>query len=74
MDIVFGDCVALGGHCYALILVYETTRYFWLYDMSSLSSTSITSVLKKFKPEAVQLTKRFHANFYRKLIGRNVLR
>ena len=26
-DIVFGDCVALGGHQYALILVYVPTRY-----------------------------------------------
>ena len=26
MDIVFGECVALGGHCYALLLVHVATR------------------------------------------------
>ena len=42
MDIVFGYCVALGGHRYVLLLVDVATRYCWLYGMSSLSSTSIT--------------------------------
>ena len=45
-EILFGDCVALGGHCYALLLVDVATRQFWIYGMSSLSSTSITSALE----------------------------
>ena len=55
MDIVFGDCVALGGHWYALLLVDVATIYCWLYGISSLSSTSITSALEKLKSEAGQL-------------------
>ena len=73
MDIVFCDCVALGGHRYTLILVDLATRYLYIYWMSYLSSTSITSALDIFNSEAGQLPKRFHFNFNRKLIGGNVL-
>ena len=34
MGIVFGGCVALGGHRYALLLVDVATRYCWIYGMS----------------------------------------
>ena len=74
MDIVFGDCVALWGHWYALLLVDVSTRECWLYVMSSLSSTSITSALELFKADAGRLTHRFHSDFDRKLIGVNALR
>ena len=39
MEIVFGDCVVLGGHWYALIIVDVATIYCWLYGISSLFST-----------------------------------
>ena len=74
MDIVFGDYVALGGHHYDLILVDVATIYCWLYLISYLSSTSITFALDIFKSEAVQLPKRFHSNFDKKLIEGNALR
>ena len=45
MDIVSGDCVALGGYRYALLLVDVATRYYGIYRMSSLSFKSITSAL-----------------------------
>ena len=73
MYIVFVDCVALGGHRYALLLVDVTTRYCWLYGMLYLSSTSITSDLELFKANARRLPQRFHSDFDRKLIGRNDL-
>ena len=73
MEIVFGDCVVLGGHRCALILVDVATRYCWLYGMSYISSTSIDSALEIFKSEAGKLPKRFHSNFNRKLIGVNAL-
>ena len=41
--------------------------------MSYLSSTSITSALENNNLEAVQLPKRFHSNFDRKLIGGKAL-
>ena len=74
MDIVFGDCVALGRDQRALFLVYFYTRFCWIYGMSSISSTSITSVLEKFKSDVGRLPQRFHSNFDRKLVGRNALR
>ena len=74
MDIIFGDCFALGGHQYALILVDVTKRYFWIYGMLSLSSMSITSALEIFKADVGRLPNRFHSNFDRKLIGGNALR
>ena len=71
MDIVFGECVALGGQRYTLFLVDVATRYCCLYGMASLSSTSITSVLELFKADAGRLPHRFQSDFYRKLIGVN---
>ena len=70
MDIVFGECVDLGGHRYALLLADVATRYCRLYGMSYLSSTSITSALENFKSEAGQLPKRFHSDFEKKNRGR----
>ena len=69
IEILFGDCVALGGHRYDRLLVDVATRYYCLYGMPSLSSTSITSELENFKSEAGQLPKWFHSDFDRKLIG-----
>ena len=71
--IVIGECVALVGHRYDPLLVYFVTRYCWIYGMSSLSSTSITSALEIFNSESGQLTKRFHSDFDRKMIGGNAL-
>ncbi len=36
LDIVFGDCVSVGGFCYALVLVDRATRYTWVYGMKDL--------------------------------------
>ena len=74
MYIVFGYCMVLGGHRYALSLVDVATRYCWLYGMPSLSSTSITSALELFKVDVGHLPQRFHSDFDRKLIGGNALR
>ena len=74
MDIVFGYCVELGGHSYTLLLVDVSTRYCWIYEISSLSSTSITSALENFKSEEGQLPKWFYSDFDRKLMDGNTLR
>ena len=73
MEIVFGDCVALWGHWYDLLLFDVATKYCWLYGMSSLSSTSITSALELFKADALRLTHRFHSDFDKKSIVGNYL-
>ena len=74
MDIVFGDCMVLGGHRYTLLLVRVATRYCWLYGMSSLLSTSIKYALELFKTDVGRLPQRFHSDFDRKLMGGNALR
>eukprot|EP00956_Cyclotella_meneghiniana_P028868 scaffold68397_cov20-Cyclotella_meneghiniana.AAC.1 len=51
MDIVFGDCVSLGGFRYALLLVDIATRYVWLYGMQTVSSADIIFALETFKAD-----------------------
>jgi hypothetical protein len=52
VDIDFGDCISVGGVCYALILVDRATRYNWVYGLKDLSSDSILSALRYFKADA----------------------
>ncbi|KAL7525881.1 hypothetical protein ACHAXR_001202, partial [Thalassiosira sp. AJA248-18] len=74
MDIVFGDCVALGGYRFALLLVDVATRYCWIYGLTSTSSGEIVSALELFRADAGNVPKRFHADFDKKLIGGQALR
>ena len=52
MDIAFGDCVAVGGYCYALILVDHATRYNWTFGLKTLSSANIVLALCLFRAAA----------------------
>ncbi len=45
MDIAFGDCVLVGGFCYALILVNCATWYNWTFGHQTLSSEDIILAL-----------------------------
>ena len=38
LGIMYGNCVALGGYQYAVVLVDITTRYTWLYGLTLLMS------------------------------------
>ena len=46
MDIYYGDCIALGGQRYVLILVDRETQYIWIYDMRELSEEDVTQYLQ----------------------------
>ena len=74
MDITFGDCVALGGYRYALILVDVATRYCWIYGLTSLTSSQIIAALELFRADAGGIPRRFHSDFDKKLIGGKALR
>jgi hypothetical protein len=74
MDIVFGDCVALGGFRYALVIVDVATRFTWVYGLTSLSSSDIIGALLQFRIAAGAMPKEFHSDFDRKLIGGQTLR
>ena len=48
MDIAFGDCLSIGGFCYALILVDCATWYNWTFGLKMLTLDSILSTLCLF--------------------------
>jgi hypothetical protein len=62
MDIVFGDCMSLGGFRYALLLVDVATRYTWLYGLQTVSSGDIIFALDAFRADTGAYPKKFHAN------------
>jgi len=74
MDIVFGDWLALGGFWYALVLVDMATRYSWVFGLPSLTSHNIIDALEAFCAEAGDITKTFHSDFAKKLIGGKALK
>ena len=74
MDIIFGDCVALGGYRYALLLVDVSTRYCWRCGLSSLTSKHIITALEAFRTDANGIPKKFHSDFDKKLIGGKALK
>ena len=74
MDIVFGDCLALGGYRYALILVDVATRYCWIYGMTSVSGSHVVAALENFRADAGGVPLTFHSDFDKKLIGGKALR
>lgn len=74
MDIVFGDCVALGGYRYAIIFVDVATRYCWLFGLTSLTSSEIISAFELLRSDASGVPRRFHSDFDKKLIGGQALK
>jgi hypothetical protein len=42
MDIAFGDCVAVGGYRYTLVLIDRATRYNWNFGLKTLSASDIS--------------------------------
>ncbi len=48
MDIGYGDCQAVGGSKYCVLLVDRSTRYNWIYGLKNLSHESLTAVLQQF--------------------------
>jgi hypothetical protein len=72
VDIAFGDCVLVGGFCYALILVYWATRYNWVYGLKDLSGNSILSALRLFKADAGSYDRCFRLYCNTKLFGTGI--
>jgi hypothetical protein len=69
MDIAFGDCVSVGGHHFALILVDRATRYNWAFGLKTLSSSCILSALRLFRAAAGSLARCFYCDCDHKLFG-----
>ena len=74
MDMIFGDCVALGGYRYGFLLVDVATCYAWFYGLTSLAADAIIGSLEEFKADAGGVPRRSHSDFYKKLIGGRALK
>ena len=69
MDIAFGDCVAVGGYRYTLVLVDRATRYNWNFGLKTLSASDILSALRLFRAAAGRLARCFYTDCDLKLFG-----
>ena len=69
MDIVFGDCISIGGLSCALILVDCAICYNWVFSPKSLSVDEVFSTIKYFKTEASILAKELQCDYDKKIFG-----
>jgi hypothetical protein len=67
-DIGYGDCKAIGGARFCLLLVDRATRYFWIYAFKSLCHENITRAFQQFCVDAGSLPHRLYTDFDSKLI------
>ncbi len=74
MDIVYGDCMGLGGFRYALLLVDVATRYCWVFGIQTLTSSKLIQAFKAFQELAHGTPKTFHCDFDKKLISGRALK
>jgi hypothetical protein len=72
VDIAFGNCVLVGGFCYALMLVDRATRYNWVYGLKDLLGNSVLSALRLFKADAGSYALCFHLDCDTKLFGTRI--
>jgi hypothetical protein len=73
MDIGLGDCLPVGGFCYALILVDCATQYNWTFGLKFLSSDNILSPLCLLQASAGSLARCFYWNCNAKLFCTTIL-
>ena len=69
MDIGYGDCKAVGGAKYCIMLVDCATCYTWIYALKSLTHEDITNALRDFRNDAGAMPTRLYTNFDNKLIA-----
>jgi hypothetical protein len=69
VDIVFGNCLTVGGFCYALILVGQATQYNWSFSLKDLLLGSVLDAIWKFWAAAGSLAWCFYCDCDAKLFG-----
>jgi hypothetical protein len=72
LDIMFGDCMSVGGFMYALIFVDRALQYNWCFGLKSLHHKDILAAFLAFHTEAGRLAKQFHCNCDERLFGSNI--
>jgi len=63
LDIGYGDCKAVGGAKYVILLVDQATRFSWVYALRSLNHKEIISVLQQFMIDAGASPHRIYTDF-----------
>jgi hypothetical protein len=67
MDIALGDCLLVGGFCYALILVDRATRYNWMFGLKTILLDSILVAIRLSHSAAGSLVHCFYCDCNAKL-------
>ena len=71
MDIGYGgNCIAIGGSRYTIMLVDCATRFRWIYRLKSLTHSHIIAALKLFHTDAGTIPETFYTDFDPKLINK----
>ena len=70
MDIIYGECIDLGGHRYILKLVDRATQYVWTYGIRALSGSDVIQDLKNNLLYTGRITSKFYRYFDEKIICR----
>lgn len=69
MDIGYGDCKAVGGAKYCILLVDHVTRYVWIYALHSLTHEEIINALRDFCNDAGDIPRCLYTDFDTKIIA-----
>ena len=70
MDIIYGECIDLGGHRYILKLADRATQYVWTYGIRALSGSDVIQDLKNNLLYTGRITSKFYRYFDEKIICR----
>lgn len=68
MDIGYGDCKAIGGAKYCILLVDRANHYAWINALKPLTHEDITNAFRDFQLDAGALPTRIYTDFDSKLI------
>ena len=72
VDIAFGNCVSMGGFCYALIFIDRATRYNWVFGLKDLSKESILLAFRLFRADVGSYACCFRCDCDPKLLGMTI--
>ena len=68
-DIGYGDCKAVGGAKYCVLLADRTTQNTWIYALKDLTHKSLIAVFEQFRLDAGSLPRRLYTDFDDKILG-----
>ena len=68
IEIIFGDCISLGGFRKKRLLVEVTTRSYWIYGIKTTISKDVINTLEQLQEDIGGLPQQLHSNVYGKCI------